>query len=223
MARLVDSGRAAPVRLKLYLGILCLASAGDPPHATSAPARAWAELLDLADPGGHGQRRVRDAIKYLEQQRLIRREQRPGHPQQLRLLREDGTGVDYTPPHTQRQDEDTKLAVEHHFVQLPPAFWRAGWCATLTNNGVATWLALLHATRSGTNRGVWVSPSQVTERYAISEDTWSRGIGELRDCGLLRIAKQPVSEAFGFQRVRNKYTLRMKRIEQKPLWVVADD
>jgi hypothetical protein len=143
----------------------------------------------------------------------------PGAPSQLILLREDGSGADYTMPASHPEDATTKkLPVEHHFVSVPSGFWSAGWSATLSNNAVATWLALLHATRSGVNAGVWVSPSQVSERYAISEDTWGRGVRELHTHGLLAIVKRPVSEAYGFKRVRNMYTLRMKRIGRRPQW-----
>ena len=115
-------------------------------------------------------------------------------------------------------ETDDKLATEHHFVQIPAGLWRMGWLATLSNNAMATWLALMHWSRSGTNRGVWISPSQVHEQYGISDDTWTRGLKELRDRGLLKVDKQSVGKEFMFERVRNKYTLRLKRLDRPPHW-----
>jgi hypothetical protein len=223
LAALVDSGRASSVRLRLFLGILCIASAGTDPHATIAPARDWALLLGLHDPEDAGQRRVRAAIKFLEGQSLIARSERSGTSPEIVLLREDGSGRPYTSPLEYIDvKSEAKLSVEHQFVSIPAGFWKSGWLATLSNNAIASWLVLMHSTRSGTAQEEWLSPNQVRGLYGISEDTWYRGVGELRRLGALRVDKRSIEKAFNPHRVRNYYTLKLKRLERLPNWASDD-
>src|SRR5438105_14580965 len=90
LARVLRGGRGGEVRLKLLLSVLWAAGGGDERHATGAwPARAWAQMLDLPDPEGKGQRRIQEAIHWLEGKALIRAERQPGKPMSLQLMLEE--------------------------------------------------------------------------------------------------------------------------------------
>src|SRR5205823_14327958 len=101
--------------------------AANPPHDTTFPSRAWAELLDLDDPGHRGARRVQEAVAWLETNRFLRSEKIPGLPSRLYLLNEAGTGQPYEHPAKSKQP----------YVTLPTSFWTKGWIAVLTGSAVA--------------------------------------------------------------------------------------
>jgi len=205
------------VRLKLFLSLLWVAGGGtDDRHKTQAyPARAWAALLDLEDPEGNGQRRIRDAIKWLDDQQLVRIERTPGQPMVLQLRREDGSGKGYTDPaDAARRKRGNKEKITGHdlFVQLPATFWTDGWLASLSGRAIAMLLALSEVTFSATREFPWVSPARARARFGLSEDTWSKGITELKSRKIIEIRKQPVGEDdFDFHRVRNTYKLSMEK------------
>lgn len=210
LARLLRGGRGGEVRLKLLLALLWVAGGGDERHATSAwPARAWAALLDLDDPELHGQRRVRDAIRWLEQEGFLRTERQPGRPMVLQLLLEDGSGKDYfdpAPPAKKKKESKEAWLGSDLYIQLPASFWTEGWAARLTGRALAMLLVLREVTFSGDWR--WVSPSQARQRYGLSEDTWSKGVAELKANKIIEIRKKAVGEeVFDFRRVRNTYKL----------------
>lgn len=210
LARLLRGGRGGEVRLKLLLALLWVAGGGDERHATNAyPARSWAALLDLDDPEGHGQRRVRDAIQWLEREGFVRTDRQPGKPMALQLLLEDGLGKEYVDPaESAKKKKDSKEGLQRSdlYVLLPASFWTEGWAATLSARALAMLLVLREVTFSGEWK--WVSPAQARHRYGLSEDTWSKGVAELRAHKIIEIRKRPVSEDdFEFRRVRNTYKL----------------
>ncbi len=204
LAQMLRGGRGGEVRLKLYLALLWIAAS--PPHDVSFPARAWAELLDLPDPAGRGERRVRDAIDWLEKRRFIHVERNSGRPPRIFLLREDGSGEPYSIPGKAEHGKDGKFPSEHLYKTLPPTFWTAGWGVVLSGAAIAILLALLQLDRSD-GEAVWVSPAEARRRFGLSEDTWTKGSKELRARGLLTVGRKPVSEEFGWRRVRNTYQL----------------
>jgi|SRR5579859_3368814 len=211
LAGLLRGGRGGEVRLKLVLSLLWVAGGGDERHATGAwPARAWAALLDLPDPEGNGQRRIHDAIRWLEEKNLIRVVRQPGKPMSLQLLLEDGSGKPYfdPAPHARKKKESNEHVEPCElFFQMPPSFWTDGWIVRLSGRALTMLLVLSEVTFSGGWR--WVSPSQARQKYGISEDTWSRGVAELKRHKIIDIRKKPVGEEeFDFRRVRNTYLLR---------------
>lgn len=210
LARLLRGGRGGEVRLKLLLSLLWVAGGGDERHATSAwPARAWAALLDLDDPEVHGQRRVREAIRWLEDAGFLRTERQPGRPMALQLLLEDGSGKEYVDPAPlAKKKKDSKETIHGSdlFIQLPASFWTEGWATRLSGRAIAMLLVLSEVTFSGPWR--WVSPAQARQRYGLSEDTWTKGVTELKAHKIIQIRKTPVGEeVFDFRRVRNTYKL----------------
>jgi hypothetical protein len=213
LALLLRGGRGGEVRLKLFLSLLWVAGGGiDDRHKTNAyPARAWAALIDLPDPEGKGQRRIRDAIRWLEDQELINSEREPGRPMALQLRSDDGSGKPYTDPAgAARKKKTSKQTMSGHdyFVQLPESFWTDGWIVSLSARAIAMLLVIAEVTFSPTREFEWVSPGRARQLYGISEDTWSKGIAELKARKIIVIRKQPVGEDdFDFRRVRNTYKL----------------
>ena len=85
MTRIFKSGgRGGQVALKLYLALIWRCSS--PPFETTKPARAWATLLGLEDPGGNGQRRVNAALRTLQEAKLVRVVPVPGIGNKVVLL-----------------------------------------------------------------------------------------------------------------------------------------
>jgi hypothetical protein len=219
LALMLRATKGGAVRLRFFLAVLWQAGGGDDRHTVRWPARAWAELLDLPDPEGRGDRRIRDAIRALESAELLTANRRPGEPIELELRREDGTGAPYRHPGQvarEAKEAEQELDRSDWFVQLPPAFWTQGWAIVLSGPGLAMLLVLLGLTQNGARRGEWISPSQARSRFALSDDTWTRGVAELRRHGLLETRKKTVSQDFGWRRVRNTYTLRTSRLNEDP-------
>jgi hypothetical protein len=217
-ANLLRASKGGALRLKLYLALLWQAGGGDERHAATWPARAWAELLDLPDPEGHGDRRIRDAIRALERAQLLKATREPGRPIMLTLLRDDGTANPYVHPGEVASAAKKQGAVDLSglYVQLPPGFWTKGWAITLSGPGTVMLLVMQVLTKNGLRKGQWISPKQARSRFGLSEDTWTRGVAELRRHGLLETRKKPVSEDFGWRRVRNTYTLNCARLDTGP-------
>lgn len=225
LAVLLRGSRGGAVRLKFYLALLWVAGGGDERHSATWPARTWAALLDLPDPERLGDRRIRDAIRALEQEELLRTERQPGRPIRLILRCEDGTRRPYTHPGAAARaakeknlatKEKARLDPSHFYVQLPASFWTRGWAVALSGPAVAMLLVMLMLTESGKKNAVWISPEEARSRFRLSEDTWTRGTAELRRHGLLDVGKKPVSEDFGWRRVRNTYTVNAARLDDNP-------
>lgn len=125
----------------------------------------------------------------------------------LGLLREDGSGADYVDPGPEAKKKKAAkqaFGLSDRYIQLPAAFWTDGWAARLSARAVAVLLAL-HDVVGGKEWG-WVSLSE-RERYGLSEDTWIKGVAELKEHGLIQVRRRSVGEDFDFRRVRNTYKL----------------
>jgi hypothetical protein len=218
LALLLRASKGGALRVKLYLAVLWQAGGGDERHTVSWPARAWAALLDLPEPEGRGDRRIRDAIRALEQAGLLMAAHESGRPATITLLRDDGTAETYTNPGEAARAAKEKGAFDPGdlYVQLPPSFWTKGWALVLSGPGIAMLLVMLVLTKNGEKKGVWISPAQARSRFGLSEDTWTRGVTELRRHGLLETRKKPVSEDFGWRRVRNAYALNRAGLDHEP-------
>ena len=64
----------------------------------------------------------------------------------------------------------------------------------------------------------WVNPAIARKRYGISEDTWSKGLAEVKQSGLVEVKPKPVEEAFEWRRTRNTY-----RVNRYELRVEGED
>jgi hypothetical protein len=218
LSSIVKGGRAGGLRLRLMLALLWMGGGGDERHTVSFPARGWAELLDLDDPAGAGQRRIRDALSWLERQRLIAVSRAAGRPSVVTLLREDGSGERYVSPVKAPKDPATRKLRERDWsVSLPSTFWTKGWVLALSTPALALLLVMLEVKRED-RRFTWVSPDEARRRFGLSPDTWTRGIAELEGQGLVSVRRQPVDRAFAWRRVRNSYELNLSRLNGEPRW-----
>jgi hypothetical protein len=215
LARLLRGGRGGEVRLKVLLALLWLGSGGD--HVVRFPAHSFAGLLGLPDRYVNGARRVNDALNWLRDHDFIAIQRVPGREPKITLRSELGTGDPYVVPARAPKNPTTgKATADNVYVQLPVSYWTRGWAVKLSGSATAMLLVLLLLERSARGRpaereleqpGVWVSPDEAVRRFDLSEDTRSRGFGELRRHGLVLVARQPVNADFGWRRVRNVYTL----------------
>ena len=208
LARLLRSGRAGDVRVGLYLSFLWFAAAE--PFDLAYPARAWAALLGLDDPAGNGTRRIRQAMSALSTEKLIEITPRPGQPSRVILREETGDNRPYTVPgamynkHRGGSDEQ-----RHRYVQIPDAMWTNGWISVLSGPGLAMLLVLM-TERAGrpADTDLWISTSRAKTDYAISDETRSRGLRELRAAGLVTARRAAIGrDALDFQRMRNTYRI----------------
>jgi hypothetical protein len=158
---------------------------------------------------------VRDAIVWLERRSFIRLERAPGRPAKVFLQREDGTDRRYVIPAKAPKDKSTgKLHESDWYVRLPASFWTNGWSASLSTAAISILLVMLVLARAG-GEWFWISPAEARRRFALSEDTWTRGTAELRKVGLIEVGRQTVSEEFGWKRVRNRYALDLSALDQR--------
>lgn len=225
LARMIRGGRGGEVRLKTYMSMLFIA--GKSPHDVSYPARAWATLLNLEEPETKGARRINEAISWLEVNRFVTVANNPGHPSRVTLLDESGDGNAYQLPgevyNKLRPTSGTEAAKRNRYIKVPPQFWTSGWLAILSTPAVCMYLVLLCAQTSEQVSEVWFSPDQAQKLYALSADTRSRGLAELREAGLVSVRRKALSsDIFDVKRFRNAYTLNLDRLEEPASVPVSD-
>lgn len=215
LARLLRSGRGSDVRVALYLSFLWFAA--NPPHDLAYPARVWATLLGLEDPDGSGTRRVRQAIAKLEAENLIRSEARAGLPSRIYLLDESGQDRPYVLPGAAwSKSRNSPDEWRDRYVQVPDALWTQGWISVLSGPALGM-LLVLYAERGlrANDDELWFSPAKAKELYAISDDTRSRGLRELRAAGLVTTRRRQASrDVLDLRRLRNTYRLDDTRLAQ---------
>jgi hypothetical protein len=201
LAEVLRGGRSGEVRLKLYLTMSLLAVS--PPYdiGTPVPGRAWAEMLDLPDPGRNGARRVNDAIDWLAEHKLIVSERRRGAPGAVRLLSQSGNGGPYSRP-----------TPAEGYVRLPLGVWQHGWIVRLSGTALALLVVLLDM-QQGRSKAPWISPGMAKTRYDLSADTWTKGVGELVRAELVTVKRVPQGDVFDYRRMRNTYWLDEAAVE----------
>ena len=191
---------AAGDRRGLILYLLLVTKASSHPWNSHLPASVWARALGLELPNSKtAASTVSKLWLRLEGHRLIRR----GRVQRMAdvtLLREDGSGAEYTAPG----------AVGDHYLQVPLALWGEGpgedqrWYQVLTLPELAVMLI-------GRSMGDdFRMPFEMgPDWYGISADTIGRGVAGLRRRGLLTVSqtfkKAPLS-AVGYT-AEHHYTL----------------
>lgn len=218
LARMLRGGRGGQVRLKLFLSYLWMQKE-DTAQGLTFANRAWATLLDLRDPATAGARRIGDAQAWLEENQFIEIVSQMGRPNQVVVLDESGTGEPYVAPGAAARKEAAETAfgaLIHRYVQIPRAFWTSGYLTVLSGAGVAMFLALLCERGPASNdEALWFSPKDAERRFALSEDTRSKGLRELADAGLVRTKRRPINPT-GFEvvHVRNVHYLDLDRLNE---------
>lgn len=207
LARLVRSGgRGGATPLKLYLGLIWLAS--DPPFDTPAlSSRVWAELLDLDEPAGRGKKRVAVALNKLEDHRLIKLDRRHGEASKVYLRRESGDGSAYgqIPSTAYHRPADGRR--KQRYFKVNTRLWTEGHVQSMSAKALAMLLVILEE-QYGRDEPVWFSESRFHQRFGLSRATRSAGARELFQRRLIVIQRAPVTQggsAFEQERVRNTY------------------
>lgn len=159
--------------LDCYLWISAMASASEP-YDSYYPASSWAQVAGLTEHAELDAARARwaKATSKLVSLKLIKRV-RKGADNKMRyaLLREDGSGDEYTRP--------TKATDGHWFV-IPHLYWIDGWDRKLAP---AEKLVLLVALDQ--QAGFNISPQRMPNYYGLSESTAKRGYTGLVGHGIL--------------------------------------
>lgn len=170
------------------------------------PSGAWARLMDTTVHAGQESAltAVSKTLTWLEGRHLIRR-QRIGRSRQIRvtLLREDGTGAEYTRPGVADHDP---------YIKLPHEFWLNGWSSKLSLPAIAMLLV------ASAERPAFQLPTErMPEWYGWSADTAETGFRELRDIGLITVTKERIiaPDSHTGWTVVNRYTLAPPFLHQK--------
>jgi hypothetical protein len=199
LARMIRAGRA-DVRLGIYLCLV--ARATDTPHdvRNNPTPAAWAKMLGLVDPKGKGARRVTSAFKWLEREGLLSLKSRTGRTPIVQLMHPTGSGGPFE--------------TGDHWVSVPHEFWLCGWIFDLRETSQAVLLVLMDLLY-GAESARFVTPER-HDSYGLSEDTWTRGIRDLCDRGLLTVGRVPIGDDFHFDRLRNTYWINQRRLYNYP-------
>jgi hypothetical protein len=203
LARMLRGGRGGTVRLKLYLSVCLIATSAPYRIDTPIPARAWAEMLDLPDPESKGARRIADALSWLEQNEFVELVRRGGAPPTIGLRSATGRGRPFVRP-------------VKRYVSVPLGLWRLGWINALSGRALAVLLALIDLQGGRDPRRPPSMNAQERERYGFSQDTWTRGERELKERGLLAVARSPQGADFDWRRMRNTYWVDIDRLTRDP-------
>lgn len=236
LRRLIAGG--GEVRLKLYLTALWWAVA-EPYEIRSVPASAWARAFGLDRYSTAGAKRILHGVTWLTDEGLLEAERRKGAAPLLRLLREDGSGDDYTRPwvgHPVDSDDRPQIPPEDHYFQVPKELWTEGWISVLTGRALMCLCIHLDATwgREGPGRTKRKSADaddrpktlrwfHYPERerdgtWSVSKDTWRRGNHELVAWGLVD-RRSRWSRGFTTQRQYYEYRVDLDRFNESPLEV----
>lgn len=173
------------VTLKLYLTLLLLTR--KPPHELFRPIADpfWANLFGFEERSesrpapGAGTRRVKRALRALE------RGWEPDGPLILRRV-ERGRGpiLQVVPP---------PGAVVVPYITLPLELWSRGWINVMSARALYVYVCLrLMFVSKSAGDPVHVSKWE-RERFAMSDDTWQRGVAELERLGLIGSSTEVVA------------------------------
>jgi hypothetical protein len=175
LSRLFVRGEAA---LKLYLTLVLLTR--KPPHELFRQYNDafWANLFGFEErtetnpAPGAGTRRVKRALAMLE-----RDEAPDGRLIVRRIERGRGPVMTVVPPPGPMQAP---------YITLPLELWSRGWINVMTARALYVYVALrLMFVSKDDSDQVHVSVWE-RQRFAMSDDTWQRGVAELERLGLIR-------------------------------------
>ncbi|MCC9173805.1 hypothetical protein [Arthrobacter sp. zg-Y179] len=202
LSKLMRGGRGGEVRLRLYL-TLRMQATRHPYRLRARPARSLAAMLNLPD--DTGPRQINAALKWLEKERLIRRDRQEGKPSEFTLLKPDGSGEEWT------------SRSEPRWVTIPIELWKNGWILRLNGRCLAVYVALRELTGgSGPEGGVMDGHRKA--QYGMSLDTWTRATKELEDMGILTVKSEVYGDEDWDRRRRNRYRLMNLADLGSPSW-----
>lgn len=175
-------GPGGKVRLGLLLSALWIAGARDPYDTVRTPSM-WAELLGMPEPTTAGARSIRNAHRVLADKQFFREPAGPGREaRRIQLLREDGSGRDYSIPTGQKDQGDM-------YFRAPEALWTQGIIARLETPGLVMLLAALSISSWDAEAHAYSSvvfrPKTTRDHFGVADSTRKRGLQELSEQGLL--------------------------------------
>ena len=215
LAQIVGSGRGAGTRLRLYLSLLLVGRAGR--HEIDLPARAWAEVLGLADVEGKGARSIRSSLDWLASRDLVTLTPRPGAPTTIKLREETGAHRPYQVPGAAAKvskDAERSVANRHQYVKVPAELWTQGWIVGLSVPALAVLIALLVEIGPGDGTAVTLPESTAKNRYRFTSDTLYRGVRDLQKHGVIHRVRREVGSSLDFRRRHNVYSVFLPQLNE---------
>ncbi|MFE4230131.1 hypothetical protein ACFRJ8_19835 [Arthrobacter sp. NPDC056886] len=189
-ARKGGGGRGGKTRVAVLISLLWVLAAA--PHASNRPARFWAELIGLDDPGTAGARTVSSSLTELEKRGFITLDHSvAGSPPTVQLLSENANGAGYTLPGAAAK----KGHVDPYF-RVPEYLWTGGAIGTLSGPGLAMYLVVLSVHRNDIeDHRIWFAPATFKSRFGLGDSTKKTGLRELVDAGILTDYIEPLDQA----------------------------
>jgi hypothetical protein len=194
--------RGSYLRLQVHMTLVMQATR--PPHRL--PRRPPGMLTTaLALPSSTGPRRINNAMRTLENEKLIQHETGLRGKREVQLLNADGSGRPWE-------------ARGIRWIRVPLSFWSNGWVLILSGPAVAVMLATLE--RNGGSKhpdGEWIGGHRKLQ-YGLSTDTWTRGTQELKQKGLLRTTRVIDGDDDWYVRNRTRYLPQLAELDNSPDW-----
>lgn len=198
-----SGGPGGGLRVQLYLSLLWVCASS--PYQTDRPARVWAQLLALEDAETNGVRRIRAALKELEERGFIRQEMTTPAPT-IHLRSDLGDGSEYVPPGIAIGEAEDGTKSQHEYFRVPNAIWTEGYISKMDGPALAMFLVLLAESR-GIDKNVWLSPRALEALYGISPSTRTKGISRLQELGLITVEKKVLEAQATFSPSRQIYRI----------------
>ena len=155
--------------------------------------------------GGNSYRVLRYNLEWLAAHKFIEVTRRGGYGPAIRLLHIDGTGRPYELPSTP-------------YCQLPATAFTNGWLAHLSSTAMSVAL-MIDNHRRGHDLHIALEERTAAiygydmDRYALSPDSWRKGVQELKKDGLLTYELKQTPED---SQTRNRYMPIESRWSQTP-------
>lgn len=210
LQRIYVGGKSGSLALKLYLVLIGRASK-KPYTVDDAPASSWAELLGLEDSRGQGARRIKNALRKLQDLKFIHIEQNPGKAPTISLLSEIGDGSPYElPSDSYYRTSTNEIHEQEVYFKVSGLLLREGIFQELQGPGLV--MLLILSAEQAHKKSVWFSTSRFPQRYGISSATRARGTQELIKYGVLRATSIYIDDygrsvSMKTKRIRKRYRL----------------
>lgn len=195
--------RSGGLRLKLHMTLVMRATKA--PHTLTLNTTNYlARLMNV--PGSNGARRINEALKWMEQQRLIERITLRDGKKGLRLLKPDGSG------------DGWETRAQSRWVGVPLTFWSNSWIYRLDGKDIAVLMALLELNGGFNHPDGELMGGHRKTQYDLAADTWTRGARELEALELLRTTRVKFGDEELEFRVRKRYRPSSELFSSYPTW-----
>jgi hypothetical protein len=203
VAQLLRGGRGGEVRLKVHM-TLAMQATKAPFTVTRRPSVTMAKVLNLD--GETGGRRVTESLRWLEDHKLIEPSEPKNGLRQLKMLDPTGSGGAWGPN-------------GKRYLAVPLTLWSSGWIMQMSGRSLAVFLALTELNGGSLNPLGEVMDGWRKRQYGLSDDTWTRAIGELEGLGLLSAESEVFGDDDRQRRRRKRYLPSKLPPHQRPTWI----